>query len=170
MRLSIIPIDRSVYLNGIGYSDLDMSWVPDIDGKKVHAVQWYDTKGEVEFVGPDQNLEITELGIFQTAVNLWNERKEEEDALLQKRLEEEERLKKEHEERVRSQFISFDDEDGISIENFDDFVDEVVAETYIPPTPNHIPPVEPLLPNQKVEEDDEDEDLFYDIEELLKEI
>lgn len=139
MRLSIIPSDNRVNLDQVSYGDIDLSWIPEIDGKIVHAVQWLDGKGEIEFVGPHQNMKIDTLvlhGIcnFEKAIELWNEKKEEEDALIQQRLAEEERLKKEEEER-QSQFL----------------------ETHIPASTLE-------------EDEDEDEDLFYDIEELLKEI
>jgi hypothetical protein len=137
MKLSIIPSDSAVYIDEICYHDIDMSWIPEIDGKIVHAVQWLDNKGEIEFVGPHQNMKIDTLvlhGIcnFEQAIELWNEKKTEEDAFRKKILEEEEQRRKEEEERVQSQFL----------------------ETHIPAS----------------EEEDEDEDLFYDIEELLKEI
>jgi uncharacterized protein YnzC (UPF0291/DUF896 family) len=157
-------------MDGSGYTNIDLTWIPKIDGKKVHAVQWFDGEGEIEFVGPDQNLKINELGAFEKAVDLWNERKEEEDILRQQQLEDEERRRKQEEERVKSQFLSFDeDELGLDIDNFDDLVDGI-PKAYIPPTSTHMPPVEPLMSTEKVEEDEEDEDLFYDIEELLKEI
>jgi len=143
MRLTIIPSDNTVYINGKSYGDIDLSWIPDYDEKKIHAVQWLDEdddgqgEGEVEFFGPHQNLKITTLGIeefctFEKAIRQWNEKKEEEDALIQQRLEEEERLRKEEEGRLQAQFL----------------------ETHIPAS----------------DDEDEDEDLFYDIEELLKEI
>jgi hypothetical protein len=105
MKLTIIPSDKSVYIDRVCYFDIDMTWIPDIDGKKVHAVQWLDGGGEIEFVGSDQNLKITTLGVFKKAIDLWNEKKEEEDKLIQDQLEQEERLKKEEEERMRSMFI-----------------------------------------------------------------
>jgi hypothetical protein len=143
MRLTIIPSDSTVYIDGKSYGNIDLSWIPDIDEKKVHAIQWLDEdedgmgEGHIEFVGPDPNLEITTLGIegfcsFQKAIHQWNEKKVEEDAFIKQQLEEEERRKKEEEERIQSQFL----------------------ETHIPAS----------------EDEDEDEDLFYDIEELLKEI
>jgi hypothetical protein len=132
MKLTIIPSDNTVYIDERCYFDIDMSWISNIDGKKIHAVQWLDDEGEIEFVGSDQNLKITTLGVFEKAVDLWNEKKEEEEVLIQQRLEEEERLRKEEEERLQAQFL----------------------ETHIPAS----------------EDEDEDEDLFYDIEELLKEI
>lgn len=162
MRLSIIPIDNLVYIDGVCYHHIDMSWIPEIDGKKVHAVQWLDDEGEIEFVGPSQNLKITELGVFEKAIDLWNEKKEEEEALRQQQLEEEERRRVEEEERLKSQFLNFDDIDLDDIEDIDE-------KPYIPPSETHIPPVESLMSNEENTEE-EDEDLFYDIEELLREI
>jgi hypothetical protein len=169
MRLSIIPSDGSVYVDGSGYINIDLSWIPEIDGKKIHAVQWLDDEGEIEFVGSAQNMKINDLGIFEQAISLWNEKKEEEEAFLKRQLELEERRKREEEERLKSQFITFDDFDeeyGLDIEEFT----ELDEKPYIPPTPTHIPPVEPPLAYKDTTEEDEDEDLFYDIEELLKEI
>lgn len=45
MRLTIIPVDGSVYKDNYAYSGLDLSFAP----SDVHALQWYDTYGEVEF-------------------------------------------------------------------------------------------------------------------------
>lgn len=45
MRLTIVPEDGVVNKDGISYSGLDLSFVPD----NVHALQWYDTYGEIEF-------------------------------------------------------------------------------------------------------------------------
>lgn len=129
MRLTIIPIDTAVYVNGVSYANIDMSWIPDIEGKKVHAVQWNQDHGEIEFVGPYQNLEITELGVFEKAIDLWNEKKEEHDIFIQKQLEEEERIRKEAQLVLESNLLATEDDSM-----------------------------------------DEEEDLFYDIEELLKEI
>jgi len=161
MRLTIIPSDNSVYMNGIGYSDLDMTWIPEIDGKKIHAVQWLDHEGEIEFVGPHQNQRIVDLSEFEKAITLWNDRKAEEDFLRQQQSEAEERRRKEEEERLRSQFLDFDDQ-------FERELDEFDENPNIAPSETHIPPVEPLM--YKEENEDEDEDLFYDIEELLREI
>lgn len=170
MKLTIIPADNFIYVDGTGYGNIDLTWVPNIDDKKVHAVQWLDDEGEIEFVGPHQNLRITELGVFEQAINLWNERNDEEVARRKSELDLEERRKKDEEERLRSQFISFEDDDdddfGINI----DELDEVGERPYIPPTPEHIPPIEVPLAYKEQTEEDEDEDLFYDIEELLKEI
>jgi hypothetical protein len=144
MKLTIIPADNAVYIDEKCYLDIDLSWIPNIEDKKVHAIQWLDEdddgigEGEIEFVGPAQNLKITSLVLegvcsFEKAIDQWKAKKQEEDELFKKYLEEQERLKKEEEELRQVQFL----------------------ETHIPASNN---------------EEDEDEDLFYDIEELLKEI
>lgn len=45
MRLTIVPADGAVYVDGASYLDLDLSFIP----ADVHALQWYDTYGELEF-------------------------------------------------------------------------------------------------------------------------
>lgn len=156
MKLTIIPIDGAVYIDQKCYHNIDLSWIPDIDDKKVHAIQWLDEdddgigEGEIEFVGPDQNLKITTLGIegfcsFQKAIDQWNEKKEEEEALYQAYLAEQERLKKEEEELLQANFLAFNQR---YLPTLDEETGEEVNEN----------------------EDDEEENIFYDIEELLKEI
>ena len=136
MRLTIIPTDKTVYLDGKCYHDIDLSWIPDIEDKKVHAIQWLDEdndgigEGEIEFVGPDQNLKITTLGIegfcsFQKAIDQWNEKKEEED-------------------RIQANFLSFNQA--------------------------YLPVLEDEDEDGNLKEGEEEENIFYDIEELLKEI
>ena len=155
MRLTIIPIDKAVYLDGKCYNGIDLSWIPDIEGKKVHAIQWHEEngvgEGEIEFVGPDQNLKITTLGIegfcsFQKAIDQWNEKLEEEEALYQEYLAEQERLKQEEEERIHANFLAFN-------------------QAYLPVLDD-----EDEDGNPKEDDDEEEENIFYDIEELLKEI
>ncbi len=77
MRLSILPSDNAVYLNGVCYFDIDMSWIPKFNEVDVHAVQWYENHGEVELVTNDPNIEIKELGIFKKSVELWEEKHQE---------------------------------------------------------------------------------------------
>lgn len=149
MKVTIIPADNAVYVDYVAYDNIDLSWLPPIDGKNIHAVQWYEDEngvgeGEVEFDGPSENLKITSLGVegvcsFQRAVEQWNVRKQEEEELIAQRLAEEERLKKEEEEMIQSQFL------------FE------FNKTHLPAS-------------DEEEGVDEDDDLFYDIEELLKEI
>jgi hypothetical protein len=62
MNLVIIPIDGAVYVDGLCYSNLNLSGVP----SNVHALQWKSTKGWIEFKENDDgdklpNEVITEL-------------------------------------------------------------------------------------------------------------
>lgn len=80
MRLTIVPDDTLVSIDGNPIRGIDMSWVPLYETKlgimtSVHAVQWYEDRGEVELKCNDPNIEITELGIFETAIVKYEERK-----------------------------------------------------------------------------------------------
>jgi len=59
MKLTIIPVDGSVGENGKFYIGLDLSScnIP----ADVHALQWQDTAGSIEFNTPIENQPITEL-------------------------------------------------------------------------------------------------------------
>lgn len=64
MRLTIVPEDQIVYVDRVGKSPLDLSLCAVPAG--VHALQWNETAGWIEFVdNPDgtkpQNQPITEL-------------------------------------------------------------------------------------------------------------
>jgi hypothetical protein len=133
MKLSIHVNDSSVYVDGFCHTDIDMSWVPDFDGTNVHAVQWYDDHGEIELVTLDPNIHITELGVFEQALTLWEEKHKEYLEELEKiRLREEEEDRLRQEEMIRqSQLVS----------------DAVLDHAY-----------------------EDDMDMYYNIEELLKEI
>lgn len=71
-RITIIPIDNTVYVDGV-VCELELSTcnIP----ANVHALQWYNTQGWVEFVDDDNNpftpkppnQEITELPAWATA-------------------------------------------------------------------------------------------------------
>jgi hypothetical protein len=81
MRLIIIPEDTMISIDGEPITGCDMSWVPEFVGditgvsQKVHAVQWYDDHGEIELVTRDNNIVITELGVFEQAITIHAERK-----------------------------------------------------------------------------------------------
>jgi hypothetical protein len=81
MRLIIIPVDTMISIDGEPITGCDMSWVPEFVGditgvsQKVHAVQWYDDHGEIELVTRDNNIVITELGVFEQAVSIHAEKK-----------------------------------------------------------------------------------------------
>jgi hypothetical protein len=79
MRLIIIPSDGAVYKDGYSFSGLDLANVP----ANVHALQWYETEGEIEFsVKPKlQNETITELPSWANpCVAKWEEAKAAEEA------------------------------------------------------------------------------------------
>ena len=72
MRLIIVPDDGSVSVDGKGFGGLDLSFMD----ASVHAVQWYETHGEIEVKDPATgrmiaNEVITSIDAFQPAINLW---------------------------------------------------------------------------------------------------
>jgi hypothetical protein len=58
-KLTIIPVDHAVYVDGISHSPLDLSscGIPE----HVHALQWFGSSGWVEFSDRRDNQELTEL-------------------------------------------------------------------------------------------------------------
>ena len=76
MRLTIIPSDGAVYKDGVCYSSLVWEDTP----SSVHALQWYDDRGWIEYVdeNPYDNIKpanenITELPQWAlNAVNSWD--------------------------------------------------------------------------------------------------
>lgn len=70
MRLTIIKPDNSVYVNLVPCLHLDLSSVP----ANVHALQWFDMNGWVEFNDGTPNLEITELPLWaNTCIQKWED-------------------------------------------------------------------------------------------------
>lgn len=62
MKITIIPSDGAVYKDGKAYLDLDLATAP----ANIHALQWNNTKGWIEFAedddgGKEANQVITEL-------------------------------------------------------------------------------------------------------------
>jgi len=86
MRLTIIPSDKTVGVNNYFLSNLDLS-VCNIPAN-IHALQWYETEGEVEFTNNSdrtkpQNEIISELPAWANAcVTKWNEIKAAEEAAI----------------------------------------------------------------------------------------
>lgn len=68
MRLTIIPQDKFIRIDDVMLGNIqeDLSWIP----SDVHAVQWYDTWGEVEYNGNSPNTRIEELGIYEQAIQI----------------------------------------------------------------------------------------------------
>lgn len=70
-RVTVIPADGYVAVDGRGISGLDLSALD----PQIHAVQWYGATGQVELV-PDENgrgynIEITSLEMVQPALDAW---------------------------------------------------------------------------------------------------
>jgi hypothetical protein len=66
MRLTIVPEDKLISIDNhslLGMKE-NLSWIP----SNIHAVQWYETWGEVEYNDGSPNEKIEELGIYQQAV------------------------------------------------------------------------------------------------------
>jgi hypothetical protein len=71
MQVTIIPADGFVSVDGKGYSKLDLSFM----NANIHALQWYDTEGEIERSDSRgrivANEEITDLTPYQSALDAW---------------------------------------------------------------------------------------------------
>ena len=84
MNLTIIPIDGAVYVDSVSYFDLDLAAAP----ADVHALQWKNDKGWIEFKDLDdgtkpQNQAITELPSWaNTCKAKWDEAKAAEEAAM----------------------------------------------------------------------------------------
>jgi hypothetical protein len=78
MKLTIIPEDKTVYIDNWSIGNLDLSFIPE----NVHALQWKNDLGWIEFVENDdftkpQNEVINQLPDWaNTAVARWTEAKE----------------------------------------------------------------------------------------------
>ncbi len=83
MRVTIIPADGFVSVDGEGYGSLDLSFM-DAD---IHALQWYETDGEIERKDSRgriiSNEDIADLTPYQPALDAWQAAK---DAAIQAEL------------------------------------------------------------------------------------
>jgi hypothetical protein len=76
MRVTIIPEDGFVSVDGEGYHDLNLSFMD----ANIHALQWYGTEGELE--RHDErgriiaNEDFSDLTPYQPALDAWNVAKE----------------------------------------------------------------------------------------------
>lgn len=86
MRLTIIPTDGLVNKDNYSFRGLDLSTcsIPD----NVHALQWYETEGEVEFVTNSDRTKptneiVSDLPPWANAcVQAWTTAKDEEEARI----------------------------------------------------------------------------------------
>ena len=76
MRVTIIPEDGFVSVDGEGYSELDLSFM----AADIHALQWYENEGEIERQDSRgrivANEEITDLMPYQPALDAWQAAKD----------------------------------------------------------------------------------------------
>lgn len=66
MRVTIIPDDKTVYVDGEA-REVAMTGID----PRVHAVQWYGDVGEVELKAPRENVGITDLSPYQVFIDRW---------------------------------------------------------------------------------------------------
>lgn len=69
MKLTIIPIDKAVYIDGLCITPLSWEGTPET----VHALQWQDTEGWIEYKGGTiPNESISELPAWtNNAIESW---------------------------------------------------------------------------------------------------
>ena len=70
MKLTLIPDGKIIGIDGTFYENVqqDLSWIP----SNVHAVQWSDSSGEIEYNDGTPNQIISELGIYSQAQTDYN--------------------------------------------------------------------------------------------------
>lgn len=74
MKVTIIPSDTWVAVDGVGYNGVDVSSMPD----DIHAVQFDGSIGWIEYVAPfdgvqPSNTQIDSLDQFQAVLDSWAE-------------------------------------------------------------------------------------------------
>lgn len=87
MRVTIIPEDGIVSIDGVCYGGIDLSAID----SNIHAVQWYSTDGDVEIKDDRgrivENRAITSFENFAFVISLWQEAKEADELLKSQVLE-----------------------------------------------------------------------------------
>ena len=71
MRLTVVPSDKIIIKDGKEYKVTDLSYLD----SNIHAIQWYDDKGEIEYVDGTPNLEITDIAPYNQCVTDWEAEK-----------------------------------------------------------------------------------------------
>ena len=74
MKITIIPIDKYIRIDDNSLSQVkeDMNWIP----TNIHALQWYDTFGEIEYNDGTPNEIIEDLGIYEQALETFDVEKQ----------------------------------------------------------------------------------------------
>jgi hypothetical protein len=82
MRVTIIPVDGYVSVDGKGFTKLDLSFI----SADVHAIQWFDTEGEVEIKDSKgritHNQPIDSIAPYQAAIDAWQVATDEADRIV----------------------------------------------------------------------------------------
>ena len=70
MKLTIVVEDNLIAVNNISIrvSENSLSWIPE----DVRAIQWNNNQGHIEYVDNSPNTIITELGIYEQAIQIFN--------------------------------------------------------------------------------------------------
>ena len=82
-KLTIVPIDGLVSIDGQGYTKLSMTDVPE----DIHALQWYGKGGEIEFIADDYGetkpyIRINKLPKWiEKSISVWETAKEDTEKL-----------------------------------------------------------------------------------------
>ena len=83
MKLTIIPSDKTIGIDNNFLLKIkeNLSWIP----SNIHAVQWDETWGEIEYNDGTPNKKIEELGIYEQAIEDYqNEIQRKEDETIAK--------------------------------------------------------------------------------------
>jgi hypothetical protein len=70
MRLTIIPEDKTVIIEGRSYTGMDLSSID----SNIHAIQWYDTFGIVEYKDASQHERIEDISDYSYLLDLCKEK------------------------------------------------------------------------------------------------
>jgi len=71
MRVSIIKDDGTVVKDGVAYTGLDLSALPN----DFHALQWYDSNGDLETKDGNSNpinTDISDFSPYQFCLDAWS--------------------------------------------------------------------------------------------------
>lgn len=128
MRMTVIVADRCIYINNFTSQWEDDSWLPEYEEGPVHALQWHDDHGEIEFASRgSKNLEITELGPWEYAIELhekikveWEKTREE-----ARKLAELDALLEYDEDQINEQINYKDDSGDVDYAKLESILDEI---------------------------------------------
>jgi hypothetical protein len=72
MRLIVVVDDEFVSVDGEGYGKIDLD---QLKQNNIHAIQWHETYGQIEYRDTSPNLNIDSIDEFSWVIDLWNQRK-----------------------------------------------------------------------------------------------